>query len=217
MLERERLESKKISKTGAVTSMLPYPLPENDVHVGPSDYVPWLSDRKWCYVRMEGTTFGRRAAQPGSQTGSVGFAKLSGCDHRCGPLRQAGPGPRFGWSVNRSIRLLDENTPKTVQGLGGSRDGRGFYLRAKSGKRPNRMNSYQRLRSALEGKPVDQAPNFDIMMTFAAHFIGRSLSSYYLDYHTLVEANLACRKPSIGHSASDLRSIPGSSGFWNEG
>lgn len=58
MLERERLESKKISKTGAVTSMLPYPLPENDVHVGPSDYVPWLTDRKWCYVRMEGTTFG---------------------------------------------------------------------------------------------------------------------------------------------------------------
>jgi myo-inositol-1-phosphate synthase len=58
MLERDRLESKKISKTGAVTSMLPYPLPPTDVHVGPSDYVPWLSDRKWCYVRMEGTTFG---------------------------------------------------------------------------------------------------------------------------------------------------------------
>jgi myo-inositol-1-phosphate synthase len=58
MLERERLESKKISKTGAVTSMLPYSLAKDDVHVGPSDYVPWLSDRKWCYVRMEGTTFG---------------------------------------------------------------------------------------------------------------------------------------------------------------
>ncbi|HPH96293.1 MAG TPA: inositol-3-phosphate synthase [Anaerolineaceae bacterium] len=58
MLERERLESKKISKTGAVTSMLPYTLPESDIHVGPSDYVPWLTDRKWCYVRMEGTTFG---------------------------------------------------------------------------------------------------------------------------------------------------------------
>ncbi len=58
MLERDRLESKKISKTGAVTSMLPYPLPPTDVHVGPSDYVPWLTDRKWCYVRMEGTTFG---------------------------------------------------------------------------------------------------------------------------------------------------------------
>jgi len=58
MLERERLESKKISKTGAVTSMLPYELPHDNVHVGPSDYVPWLTDRKWCYIRMEGTTFG---------------------------------------------------------------------------------------------------------------------------------------------------------------
>jgi myo-inositol-1-phosphate synthase len=58
MLERERLESKKISKTNAVTSMLPYQLPYGDVHVGPSDYVPWLLDRKWCYIRMEGTTFG---------------------------------------------------------------------------------------------------------------------------------------------------------------
>jgi myo-inositol-1-phosphate synthase len=58
MLERERLESKKISKTNAVTSQLPRPLPAEDVHVGPSDYVPWLSDRKWCYIRMEGTTFG---------------------------------------------------------------------------------------------------------------------------------------------------------------
>ncbi|MBA4398664.1 MAG: inositol-3-phosphate synthase [Chloroflexi bacterium] len=58
MLERERLESKKISKTGAVTSMLPYKLPETDIHVGPSDYVPWLLDRKWCHIRMEGTTFG---------------------------------------------------------------------------------------------------------------------------------------------------------------
>lgn len=58
MLERERLESKKISKTGAVTSMLPYELPKDDIHVGPSDHVPWLTDRKWCYIRMEGTTFG---------------------------------------------------------------------------------------------------------------------------------------------------------------
>ena len=58
MLERERLESKKISKTNAVTSMLPYELSPEDVHVGPSDYVPWLTDRKWCHIRMEGTTFG---------------------------------------------------------------------------------------------------------------------------------------------------------------
>ncbi len=58
MLERERLESKKISKTNAVTSMLDYEVPDEDVHVGPSDYVPWLKDRKWCQIRMEGTTYG---------------------------------------------------------------------------------------------------------------------------------------------------------------
>ncbi len=58
MLERERLESKKISKTGAVTSMIPYEMDTDNVHVGPSDHVPWLTDRKWCYIRMEGTTFG---------------------------------------------------------------------------------------------------------------------------------------------------------------
>ncbi|HEV7367521.1 inositol-3-phosphate synthase [Arenibaculum sp.] len=58
MLERERLDSKKISKTNAVTSQLGAPLPADAVHVGPSDYVPWLADRKWCYIRMEGTTFG---------------------------------------------------------------------------------------------------------------------------------------------------------------
>jgi myo-inositol-1-phosphate synthase len=58
MLERERLESKKISKTQAVTSQLGHPMPASNVHVGPSDYVPWMTDRKWCYIRMEGTTFG---------------------------------------------------------------------------------------------------------------------------------------------------------------
>lgn len=58
MLERERLESKKISKTNAVTSQLPYELGAENVHVGPSDYVPWLTDRKWCHIRMEGRAFG---------------------------------------------------------------------------------------------------------------------------------------------------------------
>ncbi|HEX5469304.1 MAG TPA: inositol-3-phosphate synthase [Gaiellaceae bacterium] len=58
MLERDRLESKKISKTNAVTSMLDYDLGAKNVHVGPSDYVPWLTDRKWAYIRMEGSAFG---------------------------------------------------------------------------------------------------------------------------------------------------------------
>jgi myo-inositol-1-phosphate synthase len=58
MLERDRLESKKISKTNAVTSQLPYDMGADNVHVGPSDYVPWLTDRKWCHIRMEGRAFG---------------------------------------------------------------------------------------------------------------------------------------------------------------
>ena len=58
MLERERLESKKISKTNAVTSIMENDLPANDVHVGPSDYVPWLTDRKWAHIRVEGQAFG---------------------------------------------------------------------------------------------------------------------------------------------------------------
>jgi myo-inositol-1-phosphate synthase len=58
MLERERLVSKKISKTNAVASQIDYEMPAGDIHVGPSDHVPWLQDRKWAYIRMEGTTFG---------------------------------------------------------------------------------------------------------------------------------------------------------------
>jgi len=58
MLERERLESKKISKTDAVASQLDYSLGPENIHIGPSDYVPWLLDRKWCHIRMEGRTFG---------------------------------------------------------------------------------------------------------------------------------------------------------------
>jgi myo-inositol-1-phosphate synthase len=58
MLERERLESKKISKTNAVTSIMDHELPAHDIHVGPSDYVPWLEDRKWAHIRVEGQAFG---------------------------------------------------------------------------------------------------------------------------------------------------------------
>jgi len=58
MLERERLESKKISKTNAVTSIMDEQLPAEDVYIGPSDYVPWLTDRKWAHIRVEGQAFG---------------------------------------------------------------------------------------------------------------------------------------------------------------
>jgi myo-inositol-1-phosphate synthase len=58
MLERDRLESKKISKTQAVTSQLSHDIGKRNVHIGPSDYVAWLDDRKWAYVRLEGRAFG---------------------------------------------------------------------------------------------------------------------------------------------------------------
>ncbi|NDJ84490.1 MAG: inositol-3-phosphate synthase [Chloroflexi bacterium] len=58
MLDRDRLESKKVSKTNSVTSQLPYELGEDNVHIGPSDYVAWLTDRKWAHIRLEGQTFG---------------------------------------------------------------------------------------------------------------------------------------------------------------
>jgi myo-inositol-1-phosphate synthase len=58
MLERSRLESKKISKTQSVQSQLDIPLAPEQIHVGPSDHIPWLLDRKWCHIRIEGTTFG---------------------------------------------------------------------------------------------------------------------------------------------------------------
>ncbi|MDX1993544.1 MAG: inositol-3-phosphate synthase [bacterium] len=58
MLDRTRLESKKISKTNAVTSQLPYEMEDGSVYIGPSDYVPWLQDRKWAYIRLEGRSFG---------------------------------------------------------------------------------------------------------------------------------------------------------------
>ncbi|MBM3214830.1 inositol-3-phosphate synthase [Candidatus Poribacteria bacterium] len=58
MLEHERLESKRISKTDAVVSQLDYKIEPENIHIGPSDYVPWLQDRKWCYLRIEGREFG---------------------------------------------------------------------------------------------------------------------------------------------------------------
>ncbi|HUS61957.1 MAG TPA: inositol-3-phosphate synthase, partial [Acidimicrobiales bacterium] len=58
MLERKRLVSKKISKTQSVTSQIPHEMDKSDVHIGPSDHVPWLDDRKWAYIRLEGRNFG---------------------------------------------------------------------------------------------------------------------------------------------------------------
>ena len=60
MLERDRLVSKKISKTGSVTSQMDEEPEADTIHIGPSDHVPWLQDRKWCYIHIDGKVFGAR-------------------------------------------------------------------------------------------------------------------------------------------------------------
>ena len=109
MLERDRLESKKISKTQAVTSQIEDSLlGADDVHIGPSDHVPWLKDRKWAYIRMEGRNFGDVPLEPRAQARGVGLAQLGRRDHRRRPLRQVGPRPRHRRPAARTLGLLHE-------------------------------------------------------------------------------------------------------------
>jgi myo-inositol-1-phosphate synthase len=93
MLERERLESKKISKTNAVTSQLEYDMGAKNVHIGPSDHVEWLEDRKWAYIRLEGRSFGD-AAQHRAQARGGRLAQLRRHRDRRRALRQDRPRPR---------------------------------------------------------------------------------------------------------------------------
>ena len=103
MLERERLESKKISKTNAVTSVAGVDLPADDVHVGPSDYVPWLTDRKWAHIRLEGQRVRRRAADVRDEARGVGLAQLRRHRHRRRALLQAGAQPRRRRPARRAV------------------------------------------------------------------------------------------------------------------
>jgi len=106
MLERERLESKKISKTNAVTSIMDHELPASDIYIGPSDYVPWLTDRKWAHIRVEGQAFGDVPAQPGAEARGVGLAELGGHRDRRRALLQARPEPRGRRAVGRPSSYL---------------------------------------------------------------------------------------------------------------
>ena len=94
MLERERLESKKISKTNAVTSQLDYDIGADNVHIGPSDYVAWLTDRKWAYIRLEGRTFGDVPLNVELKLEVWDSPNSAGVVIDARALRQAGQGPR---------------------------------------------------------------------------------------------------------------------------
>ncbi len=127
MLERERLESKKESKTNAVTSIMGHVLPAEDVHVGPSDYVPWLTDRKWAHIRLEGQAFGDVPLNAGAQARGVGLAQLGRDRHRRRPLLQAGAEQRRGRAARRTELLPDEVADEPASGLRGAGDDRAVH------------------------------------------------------------------------------------------
>ena len=136
MLERERLESKKISKTNAVTSMLDYDLGAGNVHVGPSDYVPWLTDRKWAYIRMEGTVVRRRAAQPRAEARGLGLAELGRHRHRRRPAREARAEQRRRRLARRAELVPDEVAAEADPGRRRARADREVHRAATAAARP---------------------------------------------------------------------------------
>ncbi|MGY3468252.1 myo-inositol-1-phosphate synthase [Bradyrhizobium sp. LM6.11] len=116
MLERERLTSKKISKTQAVTSQFDVPMDIDNIHVGPSDHVPWLTDRKLAFIRLEGTTFGGVPLSAEVRLGGLGLPEFGRCRDRRGPLRQARHGPRAGRRADGPIELFHEVAAAAVHG-----------------------------------------------------------------------------------------------------
>ena len=145
MLERERLESKKISKTQAVTSQLGHAMPAENVHVGPSDHVPWLGDRKWCYIRMEGTTFGQvplncelklevwdSPNSAGVVIDAIRCAKIALDRKVAGPLI----GPSSYFMKSPPVQFTDEEARKrTEEFIGGEEELLEPFKRARNGRR----------------------------------------------------------------------------------
>ncbi len=132
MLERERLESKKISKTQAVTSNLDSgPLSGikdgRNVHIGPSDYVAWLDDRKWAYVRLEGSAFGEVPLEPRVQARGVGLPQLGRHHHRRDPRREDRQGPRHRWTDHLGSDVLHEVAARADGRHHGPRAARGVH------------------------------------------------------------------------------------------
>jgi myo-inositol-1-phosphate synthase len=124
MLDRDRLESKKISKTQSVTSQLPYDLGEGNVHVSPSDYVPWLTDRKWAHIRLEGSAFGDVPLQidlklevwdspnsAGVMIDAIRFAKLGLDRGLAGPLRA----PSAYFMKSPPVQMTDDEAKMEVE------------------------------------------------------------------------------------------------------
>ena len=132
MLERERLESKKISKTNAVTSVMGHELPADDVHVGPSDYVPWLTDRKWAHIRAEGQAFGDVPLQLELKLEVWDSPELGRHRHRRRALLQARDEPRRRGPARRPELLPDEVAAQPAPGRPGAPGDRGVHREARA-------------------------------------------------------------------------------------
>ena len=148
MLERERLVSKKISKTGSVTSQMEEEPDADTIHIGPSDHVPWLQDRKWCYIHIDGKVFRRRSGENGGQAGGLGQPQLRRRRGGRHPVRQAGAGPRPGRRGVRAFRLLYEEPASAIHGLRSARHGGGVHRRAGGGRRAGQARRRRRIAGA---------------------------------------------------------------------
>ena len=124
MLERTRLESKKISKTQSVTSQIEQGIESDNVHIGPSDHVPWLEDRKWAYIRLEGRNFGDVPLNIELKLEVWDSPELGRRHHRRGALLQGRARPRHRRPARRTVGLLHEVAGGAVPRRRGARDGR---------------------------------------------------------------------------------------------
>ena len=136
MLERERLESKKISKTNAVTSIMDHELPADDVHVGPSDYVPWLEDRKWAHIRVEGQAFGDVPLNVELKL-EVGTPRTRPASSSTPCAAEARPQPRVAGQLDGPL-LPHEVAAEPAPGPPGAGGDRGLHRRARAHRRPPR-------------------------------------------------------------------------------
>ena len=144
MLERSRLESKKISKTNSVTSQLDYDMGSKNIHIGPSDYVEWLDDRKWAYIRMEGRTFGDVPLNIELKLEVVDSPNSRRHRHRRRALRQAGPRPGHLRRPVRAGLVLHEVAAHPVQRRRSPAQDRGLHRRRSSlrvGRREDRAEA----------------------------------------------------------------------------
>ena len=144
MLERERLESKKISKTNAVTSIMDHELPADDVYIGPSDYVPWLTDRKWAHIRVEGKAFGDVPLNVELKLEVWDSPNSAGIVIDAVRIDQAGAQPRRRRPARRPLQLPDEVAAQPAARSGGPRDDRGVHRHHSRQRRPARAPSRRR-------------------------------------------------------------------------